>query len=68
MIDEGDPTTLDRERRRAMAKNYLQLAWSAPARSKFVWENIAKAASEEPTMLLRPAVLGLALRAMRKNG
>ena len=68
MIDGGNPGALERERRHAMSKNYLQLAWSAPARSKTVWENIVRMLGEDPTMLIRPAVLGLLIRAIRGHG
>ena len=61
----------ERERRLAMAKNYLLLAWSAPPRSRGVWENILRALSENPASLLTPSLLGLiprAIRGHRHNG
>jgi len=65
MIDQGNPRKLARERRITMAQNYLQLAWSAPARSKAVWENIIRALREDPTFIVKTALLGLLSRAIR---
>jgi glycosyltransferase involved in cell wall biosynthesis len=71
MIDGGDPGAFERERRLAMAKNYLLLAWSAPPRSMGVWENILRALGEDPASLLTTSLLGLiprAIRGHRHNG
>jgi len=68
IIDGGDAGALARERRKMMAQNYLQLAWGAPARSKVVWENIARALCEHPSFIVKPSLLGLLLRAVRDHG
>jgi glycosyltransferase involved in cell wall biosynthesis len=68
MIDRGNPRQLQQERRLTMAKNYLQLAWSAAARSKEVWANMMRAAGEDPTLLIRSAFWGLLMRAIRNHG
>jgi glycosyltransferase involved in cell wall biosynthesis len=68
MVDQGNPRQLRQERRLTMAKNYLQLAWSAPARSKEVWFNMMRAVGEDPTLLIRSAFWGLIMRASRNHG
>jgi glycosyltransferase involved in cell wall biosynthesis len=68
MIDGGDPASLARERRTAMAQNYLRLAWSAPARSKVALGNIIRALREDPSFIVKPALLGLLSRAIRGHG
>jgi glycosyltransferase involved in cell wall biosynthesis len=68
IIDGGDPASLARERRTTMAQNYLRLAWSAPARSKVALGNIIRALREDPSFILKPALLGLLSRAIRGHG
>ncbi len=68
MIDGGDPGSLARERRATMARNYLQLAWSAPGRSQVVWGNIIRALCEDPSFIMKPELLGLFSRALRGHG
>jgi glycosyltransferase involved in cell wall biosynthesis len=68
MIDGGDPGLLVREKRTTMARNYLKLAWSAPARSHVVWGNIIRALGEDPSFIMKPELLGLLSRALRGHG
>lgn len=68
IIDGGDAGALARERRKMMAQNYLQLAWSAPARSKAVWDNIVRVLGVDPSFIVKPALLGLLSRAVRGHG
>lgn len=68
LIEDGDPAMLCEERRLTMAKNYLQLAWSAPTQSKEVWANMMRAVGEDPTVLIRSAFWGLIMRASRNHG
>jgi glycosyltransferase involved in cell wall biosynthesis len=68
MIDGGNSGALAQERRMTMAQNYMQLAWSAPARSKVVWENITRAIGEDPSFIVKPELLGLLSRAVIGHG
>jgi len=68
LIDEADPLGLRRERRKNMATNYLQIAWSAPPRSIEVWKNITRALREDPYSIATPALLGLLSRTVRGHG
>ena len=67
MIEGGSPLALVQERRKAMANNYLRLAWSAPARSHVVWDNMIRAIAEDPSSAARPSLLGLITRAIRND-
>lgn len=62
LIDEQNPHRLLVERRRAMAENFLQLAWSAPRGSGEVLRNLSRAWREDWTRVARPATFGLLRR------
>jgi glycosyltransferase involved in cell wall biosynthesis len=61
LIDGGRPASLEMERRNCLAGQYLTLAWAAqdPACAR---ENLLSAWRQSPSLVLRPANLGLIRR------
>ncbi|TSA31403.1 MAG: glycosyltransferase [Verrucomicrobiaceae bacterium] len=61
LIDGGRPGSLEPERRKCLAKQYLILAWAAqdPACAR---KNLLSAWQQSPPLVLRPANLGLIRR------